>query len=120
MPMLAVPTKRVAFEEESLHCPWFCSTQESLQEAVRKGIARSKAADVQDLPAIVHQLLMLAAKGCRDTVLLVRREGTGACTCCAAVVCRCPHCFTGKSLRGKSTDKVLRRGLLGEGLPHLL
>ncbi|GAB4818334.1 hypothetical protein N2152v2_005380 [Parachlorella kessleri] len=44
--------------------------QETLQAAVQKAVARAKLADVHDLPAVVHQLLMLAAKGCRDTVLL--------------------------------------------------
>lgn len=32
---------------------------------------RARLADVQDLPAIVHQLLMLSTRGCREAVLTV-------------------------------------------------
>lgn len=57
--------------------PGACSTHETLLEAVQRCVARAKLADAHDLPAIVHQLLMLSAKGCRDTALLV--GGVGGC-----------------------------------------
>lgn len=47
----------------------FPLTQESLGAAVRRACHRSRQADVQDLPAIVHQLLMLSTAGCRELVL---------------------------------------------------
>lgn len=52
-----------------------CSTPETLVQAVQKGVARARQADVHDLPCIVHQLLLLAGRGCRDAVLLVRPGG---------------------------------------------
>lgn len=48
------------------------STQESLKAAAAQGCARARAADPQDLPAVVHQLLVLSTRGCRDFILQAR------------------------------------------------
>lgn len=58
--------------------PGRCSPQESLKQAVGTAVARARLADTQDLPAIVHQLLALAARGPRELVLTVRgQQGAG-------------------------------------------
>lgn len=49
-----------------------CSTQDNLQQVVQQAVARAKHADAQDLPAVVHQLLMLSTRGCRELILQAR------------------------------------------------
>jgi len=44
---------------------------EALAEAVHRGAAMARFANHQDLPAIVHQLLVLAGSPCRDLALTV-------------------------------------------------
>lgn len=44
-------------------------SQAALAAAVRRGAARARAADLPDLPAIVHQLLALAGPAARDVAL---------------------------------------------------
>ena len=46
-------------------------TPESLAKAVQRGATRARTADPQDLPAVVHQLLVLAGPVCRDLALTV-------------------------------------------------
>ena len=52
----------------------FPLTMEELQEAVGAAARRAKAAEPGDLPAIVHQLLVLSARGSRDAVWQVRSQ----------------------------------------------
>ncbi|KAL4443971.1 hypothetical protein ABPG75_011708 [Micractinium tetrahymenae] len=47
----------------------FPLSQEGLARVVAQAGQRARLADVQDLPAIVHQLLMLSTRGCREAVL---------------------------------------------------
>lgn len=52
--------------------PWApCRSQDGLARVVAQAGQRARLADVQDLPAVVHQLLMLSTRGCRDVVLTV-------------------------------------------------
>ena len=46
-------------------------SEQALVAAVRRGAARARSADLLDLPAIVHQLLVLAGPTCRDVALTV-------------------------------------------------
>lgn len=61
---LCVPPQRLP--PPALH-----RSQEGLARVVAQAGQRARLADVQDLPAIVHQLLMLSTRGCREAVLTV-------------------------------------------------
>ncbi|EFN56539.1 hypothetical protein CHLNCDRAFT_144181 [Chlorella variabilis] len=47
----------------------FPLTRESLAGVVKTAVKRARLADGQDLPAVVHQLLMLSARGGRELIL---------------------------------------------------
>lgn len=49
----------------------FPLTAEQLAESVQAAVKRAHKAELHDLPATVHQLLVLSARGCRDLVLQV-------------------------------------------------
>jgi hypothetical protein len=52
-----------------------CSSQDQLRAVVKKAGERARVASPQDLPAVVHQLLMLSTRGCRELILGVRLRG---------------------------------------------
>ncbi len=55
-----------------------CSTKESLAEVVRTAVKRARLADAHDLPAVVHQLLMLSGRGMGSRELILGVSGRGS------------------------------------------
>jgi hypothetical protein len=73
-PAIVLPPRPNGLHHTALNIPppppLTCSTEDSLRLAVDAAVSRAAGADVQDLPAVVHQLLVLSGRGCRDHVLV--------------------------------------------------